>query len=209
MTDGVPAAIRTARPADLPALRRLFAQTLDREPVQRAALAHLLVHRDGPGLVAVADTEAVGRVFTSGAGDRGHIDGFAVHPSGRRRGIGSRLLTAASEQSRIGGAHPVMIGDNTATAYASPGIDLGYPAAIALAQRCGFVRSGSAQNMTVDVGNWVPGECRAGGLVLRRGAPGDRDDLDAFIAARFDPAWRREAARARPLPRHGVRGRHR
>jgi ribosomal protein S18 acetylase RimI-like enzyme len=196
VTDSAPAQVRAAGAADLPALRRLFALTLDREPVQRAALADLLFHRDADALVAVADEHMVGCVFASRAATRGHIDGFAVHPAWRRQGIGSRLLATATERLRAAGARTVTIGDNTATAYAWPGIDLAYPAANALAQRSGFARTGTAQNMTVDLADWVPDRRRAGDLELRRATGADRDGLDAFIAARFDPAWRREAARA-------------
>ncbi len=164
MIDSAPVTIRAARPIDLPALRRLFALTLEREPVQRAALAELLLHRESAAtLVAVAGAEPIGCVFTSRDAARGHIDGFAVHPSRQRTGIGTRLLDAAAARLRADGALTITIGDNAATAYAWPGIDPGYPAAIALAERCGFVRSGTAAEH----------DCRARRLGGRR-APGGR-----------------------------------
>jgi predicted N-acetyltransferase YhbS len=195
--------LRAAVEADLPALRAIFAATLELEPVERAALVDLLFHRPGPPavstLVAVDNRAVVGGIFFSQADDRGYVDGFAVHPQYQRRGIGGALVRAAQMQLRGAGARVISVGDNTETAYAWPGIDLRYAAATAMVERAGFRRSGTAQNMTVDLAPWTPRETALGpgGPVIRRAERRDAAALDTFIAgARFSPVWAREARRA-------------
>jgi mycothiol synthase len=198
--------LRPASDADLPALRHLFAQALHLEPVHRAALADLLFHRP-PGdpslrLVAEAGAEVVGAAFGSVHDGTGYVDAIAVADAHRRRGVGGRLLAELEERLRAAGGTTLRAGGNTAH-YAWPGIDLRYTPALCLVERTGYRRTGTAQNMTVELAGWVPGEridARDDAVTVRRARPDD--PLVEFVGERFSDSWVRESgiaqSRARP-----------
>jgi predicted N-acetyltransferase YhbS len=197
--------LRPATAADLPALRHLFAGALHHEPVHRAALADLLYERPpaDPSLRLVAtEGDVIGAAFGAVHDGTGYVDAIAVTADRRRRGVGAALLGRLEERLGAAGARALRIGGNTAY-YAWPGVDVRYTAALCLADRAGYRRTGTAENMTVPLADWVPGERvepRDPAVTVRRASPGD--PLLDFVGERFSGPWLREAgiALARPVP---------
>jgi mycothiol synthase len=225
--------IRTATDADVPALRLVAARSFDRERLHRAGVVDLLFTRPGvhPSLrlVATRGEEVVGLAFasTGRAGGDGHgdgsedatgfVDALAVAPHARRQGVGTALLAEAEVRLAAAGCRQVQLGGTT-WFYAWPGIDLAYTAALAMAERAGFVQQEVVHNMDVDLRDWVPGLGAAslappsvgapgvgqpgGGrpgeapVQVRRAAAEDGPALHDLAGAHFDAVWDHELALA-------------
>lgn len=95
------AAIRAASAEDLPAVLALWAAS-DSEPTATDdvdALRVLLARDPGALLVAVTDGgTVVGSLIAGFDGWRGSLYRLAVHPSWRRRGLGTELLRAGERR---------------------------------------------------------------------------------------------------------------
>ena len=197
--------VASARDADLPALRRIAADGLDRERVDPAGVADLMHFRPGVSpelrLLARLGPTVVGFCYASMADGVGAVDAFAVAPGARRRGVASALLDAADGRLAAAGCGSVRTGGHTRQ-YAWPGVDVGYRAARALLAARGLRRLSVAHNMDVDLAGWVPG--RAGAVlrpqgarvVVRRGRAADLPAVRDLIRARFDAVWDGEMCRA-------------
>ena len=193
--------LRPASTDDLAGLRRLFADTLDREPVHRAALVDLLFTRVPElRLVAVDAGELIGAAFGTVHDDVGYLDAITVAAARRGQGVATALVGELEARLRVAGAGVLRIGGNP-VAYAWPGLDLQYTAALCAAERLGYRRIGTAQNMTVDLSSWVPSDRPS--VDVRRAQAGDERELTQFVAAQFDPPWLDDTRRAlarRPPP---------
>jgi mycothiol synthase len=193
---------REATAQDLPPMRRLAAASLDREPAGRAALVDLLFHRPPADrslrLIATVDDSPVGFAFGSVHETTGYLDGLAVDEAVRRRGVARALLGAIEDRLSRAGARHFAIGRNS-WFYAWPGIDLGYTAALCLAERHGYRRVSVVQNMDVSLDRWVPGRAeevldRHGRKArLRRAEPADWPALETFVRGQFTEVWSHEA----------------
>jgi predicted N-acetyltransferase YhbS len=196
--------IRPAVDADLPALRAVAEAALDLEPGDRGQLVDLLHDRgDGTPVVRLAaeeDGRVVGFAFGSIRGARGFVDGWAVEPASRHRGVGSELLRACESALVAAGASSLSIGGNT-WCYAWPGLDPGYTAALVLLERRGYSRTDTLLNMDVPLSAWQQGLApdawrdRGSGVELRRATGADAEALVGF-ARGFSGAWADESARA-------------
>jgi GNAT superfamily N-acetyltransferase len=100
--------MRTAEPADAPAIARLvnsafrperFFIDADRTDVEKVAA---LLHK-GIFLTLFEKDVLAGCVYAEIRGDRGYFGLLAVDPQRQRSGIGSRLIAAAEEQCRAAG----------------------------------------------------------------------------------------------------------
>jgi mycothiol synthase len=196
--------IRSAVDADLPAVRAVADAAFDLEPGDRGQLVDLL-HERGDGtpvvrLVAEDDGRVVGFVHGSVRGTRGFVDGWAVEPASRHRGVGSVLLRGCESALVAAGAASLSVGGNT-WCYAWPGLDPGYTAALALLERRGYSRTDTLLNMDVPLSAWQKGLApdalrgRGSDVELRRATTDDTAALVGF-ARDFSGAWADEAARA-------------
>jgi ribosomal protein S18 acetylase RimI-like enzyme len=102
----MPPSIRSATASDIPAILRMWAEA-DAAPTQTdnsASLRSLVDHDAGALIVAEVNERIVGSVIAAWDGWRGSIYRLAVAPSGRRKGLGRRLLTAAEAKLAMEGA---------------------------------------------------------------------------------------------------------
>lgn len=93
--------IRAAREADLPAVLALWRAAASEQTATDDvdALRALLARDPGALLVAIADDGAVvGSLIAGFDGWRGSLYRLAVHPSRRRRGLGTALLRAGERR---------------------------------------------------------------------------------------------------------------
>lgn len=215
----VPVQVRTAVDDDLPTLRLVAARSFDRERLHRAGVVDLLFARPGVDpalrLVAVLGDEAVGFLLASvppgpaGATEAtGHLDALAVAPHARRQGVATALLVEARVRLVAAGCRWTQAGGSP-WAYAWPGVDVAYTAALVVAERAGFVQQALAHDMDVDLADWVPGRGPAwmlgpavptgappsggpGGTLVRRAAASDAPALRDLVAAHFTAAWEHE-----------------
>jgi ribosomal protein S18 acetylase RimI-like enzyme len=190
-----PLEVRSADDADLPELRAIAAESLDRERVDPAGVADLLFARPGVApslrLVATLDATVIGFCFASATDGVGYLDGLAVRPAVRRRGAASALIAKACARLAAQGSRLVKTGGNN-WYYAWPGIDLDYTAAVRLVEHLGFHRESLAHNMDVDLAGWVPHRCQS----VRRGTAADLPAVGALVHKHFDPVWEHEMRRA-------------
>lgn len=131
----------------------------------------------------------------------GYLDALAVHPDARRRGVATRLVREAEQRLRTLGAHRIWVGRHL-WHYAWPGVDERYTGALALFDRLGYHREGTAENMTVALARLPAEPPVPPGWTVRRAGGDDAVDLDTFLAREFTATWRHEAAWAleRPVP---------
>lgn len=195
---GGPARVRPAAADDLDAIRALFVEALDREPIQRAALADLLFHRP-PGesslrLVADANGVIVGCAFGSVHDGVGFVDAIAVADPMRRHRIATTLLTSLERRLHTTGARSLKVGGNTSY-YAWPGVDLAYTAALCLFERAGYRRMATVSNMTVRLDTWNAAAVAEidTDVAVRRASAADSAALDSFVRTRFTEVWAHEA----------------
>ena len=165
--------IRTASPADLPALRELLARA-NEAPYDLAAVADEKCFGEGisgPPTTRVVerDGRTVGAAVTCGK----WLRVLAVDPAFRRQGIGSQLLSDSN--ARVIAAEP---GN-----YFTPGV-LESQAGFFL--RRGYRETARTWNL---VANTLPGEPQAARAV-------DRARTLEFIEREFGRIWRFEAAKA-------------
>ncbi len=103
-----PPQMRTAQPADAPAIARLvndafrserFFIDADRtDPEKVEAL-----FRKGSFLILFEDGVLAGCVYTEIRGERGYFGLLAVHPQRQRSGLGTHLIAAAEQHCRSAG----------------------------------------------------------------------------------------------------------
>jgi predicted N-acetyltransferase YhbS len=206
--------VRTAEDADLPALRRIAAECLDRERVDAAGVVDLLHFRPGVSpflrLAATWAGEVAGFCYAAaadGAEQIGSIDAIGVTAGRQRRGIGTALVAEATRRLGAAGCQAVRTGGST-WYYAWPGIDVEYAAALSLAEHCGFRPEFDAHNMDVDLVAWAgrrSGPIRApeprGRPQLRRGRADDIAAVRALVGEHFPVAWEHEMRLTLSRPR--------
>jgi GNAT superfamily N-acetyltransferase len=202
--------IRPAVPADAAGLRALCAESLPLDP-DAAELPGILRTAPGPALTLVSESAgqltgiACGALRPDPAEVRGHLDLLAVAPSARGDGTGARLLGAAEEELRSGGATTIGLGQGPPV-WLWPGVDPRYTAMVCLAERAGYQRRGEQVNMVVDLGaaplDTDADERRlaAAGITVRRAAAAEAGDLAAWLRAGpwADLPWSSEAVLALP-----------
>lgn len=199
-------AVRSASEADVPVLRRIAERALGRERVDPAGVVDLLHFRPDVSpslrLAATWDGQPAGFCYASASEGIGSLDGIAVAPGVRRRGLGSALVAEALRRLAAAGCDVVRTG-GTFWYYAWPGIDVEYAAALALAQRFGFRQDQLAHNMDVDLSarRAAPG-LSGPQLGVRRGRAGDAEAVRALVREHFVPPWEHEMTLAlgRALP---------
>jgi ribosomal protein S18 acetylase RimI-like enzyme len=186
---------------------------LDRDAGELPAI---LMRRPHVGLVAAAGSSLLGACFGAaappGRGRRtGFIDLLVVDRAARRRGIGAQLAAGVQERLAAGGCRVIAVRGH-GVHYAWPGIDVGYTAAICMAEDLGFQRGGCEVDMRVDLRS-VPldtgsaGErLRSAGIVVRRAGAADDGPLQSSLAGDLDPGLDRRAhRRAARRPRRAAR----
>ena len=207
-SDQVTAGVREARAEDLPALRAVAAGALYLDE-DGGELVDLLWGgadtRPGLRIAAELDGEVVGVALgslstTSDGRIRGHIDLLAVAPAHQGRGLGRTLLEALEPRLRDSGAQTLVVRGNV-PAYAWPGIDPHYTAAVCLVEAAGYTRSRDAFNMTVDLAS-APLDTEVDelrltedGLTIRLLEPSDEPGFSAWMRG-WGGTWQAEAALA-------------
>jgi GNAT superfamily N-acetyltransferase len=201
---------RHLRDDDLEDVARLLRRALPYDPLTDAEVRFLLSGDPGydPALawVAVAG-EAAG---AAGGGSRGRrvvglaagaspdevlqapagIKLFAVAPEYRRRGVATRLLDLVEEALRARGVTRCAA-VNCGTNRLALGLDVRYTAALCLLWQRGYERTGTTQDMIVDLAgpdapslDTTADEARleAAGVVFRRAGAADRVWVEAGVA---------------------------
>jgi phosphinothricin acetyltransferase len=155
-----PAAVRPARPDDLPAILAIYNEAVETttavwnwSKVDLANRRAWFEARRGQGYpVLVAEDEAGGAIAYASFGDWRPFDGYLhtvehsiyVAPGARRRGIGAALLGALVEEARRLDKH-VMLG----------GIEAGNEASLALHRRLGFVETARMPEVGRKFDRWL------------------------------------------------------
>ncbi len=125
---------------------------------------------------------------------------FAVARRDRGRGYGTRLADLWEETVRLRGAIRARVWCSVPV-YFSPGISTRYTEAISFLWRRGYERKSETRNMVVDLTArkaWIlePQERRrlsSAGVRVRRVRAEEAARFDAYLADRWDGAWRTEA----------------
>jgi GNAT superfamily N-acetyltransferase len=130
--------------------------------------------------------EAVGAGVVRG--ERGWVKFLAVHPTARRRGVGTQLLARIEAFCRRAGARTIEMG-TSAPYYTVPGVDVRLMEAIALLHRAGYERCGEAFNLTVPL-RFLPEPP----LDVRRADNRDLAALRPWVSEHF-PHWLNELER--------------
>ena len=190
--------VRELSADDLAGVARLCERelTLERDA---GALPSILARRPYVGLVAASGTRLLGVCFGSAGpagGERrtGFIDLLAVDGATRRQGIGRRLVDGVQGRLAATGCQVIAVRGH-GVRYAWPGIDVGYTAAICMAEDLGYQRGGCEVDMTVDLLS-VPLDThaaeerlRSAGIVIRRADAADDGPLQASLASVWIPDW--------------------
>jgi mycothiol synthase len=149
--------LRDARDEDLPELHHLVYAALLHDDDAAEVLDLLWGNaEDVPALrvVATVGDEIVGVALGSLGKAFGHFSGnvslLAVSPAQQGRGYGRALLRELEQRLRDAGAEQLVI-RGSVPAYAWPGIDVRYTAAVCLAVASGYEQAQQAINMTVDL----------------------------------------------------------
>lgn len=185
---GASISIRTAEPADEPALAALEWSSPDagalglRLRMRAGYLALAGRYRDARGFVAVDDSNMiVGMIFSSTTPTRCagrtasgvYLYSLRVHPTARRRGIGTALVRRAWDDARrraeveVGWAGIMDGNAASARTFARAGFDQYRDLAVRIVPR--------------PVVGWRDVERRPSGLVVRRGREGDLEPLAAAL----------------------------
>ncbi len=178
---------------------RLWQATLGSTwPVRAGAFAKTVAELGG--LVACAGEDAVAYVAWSRdlVGDKGSVVVVLVHPSWRRRGLGSRMLARASAQLAAAGAATLTLGRGRS--YFWPGVPENLPDAAAFFARRGFAAGGQVADLVGHVRNF-----QAPAAVMERPEDVRFELADAGLLSRVVamqrrefPHWARHYARSSP-----------
>jgi mycothiol synthase len=181
---------RHLTPDDLPRASDLLRQALVHDHLTPAGVRHLLIDDPGFDPALTRTVEDGGRLVGIAVGAApdeqlqapGGIKLFAVAPSHRRRGIGTRLLDEVEGALRARGVASC-VALNCGTNRLALGLDVRYTAALCLLWQRGYERTGTTQDMVVDftspdAADLLTGadEARllAGGVAFRRASAADR-----------------------------------
>jgi predicted N-acetyltransferase YhbS len=170
--------------------------TLDRDA---GALPAILARDPHVGLVAASGTRLLGACFGSAGpagGERrtGFIDLLVVDSAVRRQGIGGRLVDGVQSRLAAAGCQVIAVRGH-GVRYGWAGIDVGYTAAICMAEDLGYQRGGCEVDMTVDLltapldTHAAEERLRSAGIVIRRADAADDGPLQASLAAIWIPDW--------------------
>lgn len=127
----------------------------------------------------------------------GHIALLAVAASHRRQGVATALLNAFEARLRALECTKV----STAAVppeFLWPGVDTRNTAMICFLEARGFAKTGEIVNLTVDLRSrdfateGLSAELARAGVTTRRPHAGDRERLDAYMAANWSASWRAE-----------------
>lgn len=206
---------------DLPAVQALLSAALPWDaaaPVVEEKLFAGNGVRNGQAVGAFSDGNLVGVLAQAGR----WIKILAVHPSARRKGIGTVLLQAArgwlreqSAQSATSGT--LRVGDHPGN-YLSPGLDVREEAGAAFLQARGFVEVGRNLNLRAQV---LDNPClrpehiaqkqaavESLGYVVRRATAADVPALLTMVTSAFHRVWAYEVARGLGLALCGDAAQH-
>lgn len=163
--------------------------------------------RTGTTIGAFSDSrELVGVLAQAGR----FIKLLTVHPSARRRGIGTQLLGAARKLAVAGLAEDaprpkLRVGDHAGN-YLSPGLDVRQEDGQAFLRARGFAEVGQNLNLLAPVRDnpllsdervaSLTARVRGGGYTARRATRDDVTALLAMVSDAFSPVWAHEVARA-------------
>ncbi|MBI5956594.1 MAG: GNAT family N-acetyltransferase [Chloroflexi bacterium] len=207
------AVVRGFRPGDLAPVVELWNQSLVRDPITPGLFQNKVLldpNYDPEGcLVALEGGQVVGfmlavarKVPLPGVGletGNGWITAFFVHPSYRRRGIGSALLEPALDFLRSQGRREVWVSPY-APNYFTPGVDeAAYPQALAFLQGRGFATayrplSMAASLLDFALPDWVQqaqDKLKDDDLQVGECQPMDLLPLLAFVHEHFAGDWER------------------
>jgi GNAT superfamily N-acetyltransferase len=129
-------------------------------------------------------------------GPRGIIKLAAVAGNRRREGIGSRLLAVVEERLAELGADVIRVCES-APNYLTPGVDCRYSAAPHFFESHGYVRTGEACNMTVDLearsfNDENEEQVLAGQKIdIRQARTGDSTAIERLLEEHW-PSWQQE-----------------
>ncbi len=156
-------------------------------PPSEDELEGALYTSDQPAVVL--GSPSTGVVAAVECDDGAHIRLLAVDPAARGRGVGRALVQAAEEWALSAGHTSIATGADPPY-FLWPGVPSTETALMCLFERRHYGRTETNYNMDVDLHD-IPED--PGGHYLA--GPGDRDDVDAFMAANW-PNWRAEVLRA-------------
>ncbi|MBC7255046.1 MAG: GNAT family N-acetyltransferase [Chloroflexi bacterium] len=153
-------------------------------------------------LLAHEDGQIVGSVLGCVRGEMGVVKLFGVAPAFRRRGIGSRLFDEIEARFRARGLKRVRIA-GVGPNYFTPGVDVRATEAITFLMARGYETNRIAiVDMQVDL-DVAPLEVddaferlAAQGIILRRAAPSEVEEIAAFARDAFNEAWQVEVLEA-------------
>lgn len=166
--------IRTATPADLPALRALFARAND-APYDLSVVAEEKCFGEGiAGAPITRVFEEHGQLLGASVTCGKWLRVLAVAPEARRRGIGTALL-----------GEPTVIFAEPGN-YFTPGVLLTDHGTRAFFRARGFVETQTTWNLEVDLDH-ITGDASR---------PADEEQMLAFVEQEFGRIWRFEAAKA-------------
>ncbi|WP_055589400.1 GNAT family N-acetyltransferase [Streptacidiphilus griseoplanus] len=199
--------LRSARPEDLAALRTAAAGALHHDG-DAADVVDLLWNGPAtrPELRLAAEVAgrpvgvALGSLSEADGLVRGHVNLLAVAPGHQGRGHGRQLLSTLEARLRDCGARQLVVRGST-PAYAWPGVDFRYTAAVCLLEAHGYERTNEAVNMAVELDTApleTAGDERrlaALGLTVRRLRPEDEPRFSAWMRG-WGGTWQQEAALA-------------
>ncbi|WP_377267127.1 GNAT family N-acetyltransferase [Peterkaempfera sp. SMS 1(5)a] len=204
-TDGIK--LRSARPEDLVELREAAVGALCHDG-DAAEVVDLLWNGPStrPELRLTAEVQgravgvALGSLSEASGVVRGHVNLLAVAPGHQGRGYGRELLRTLEERLGACGAQQLVVRGST-PAYAWPGVDFRYTAAVCLLEAEGYQRTDEAVNMKVDLAtaqlDTAEDEQRLAGqgLTVRRLLPEDEPGFSAWMLG-WGGTWQQEAALA-------------
>jgi GNAT superfamily N-acetyltransferase len=171
--------LRTASPADLPALRALFGRAND-APYDLGVVAEEKCFGAGvSGAPTVRVFETDGQLLGTAVTCGKYLRVLAVDREARRRGIGSALL--ADSNATIVAAE----GGN----YFTPGVVTTDAASLTFFHARGYVETQRTHNLAVALG-----EHESSGVVRAKRSHAEK--ILAFVEREFGRVWRFEAARA-------------
>ena len=131
----------------------------------------------------------------------GFVKLLAVRPAEQRSGIGQSICNELETRCRGRGAVEMRVGES-APNYLVPGVDKRYKAATAFFQQMGYVPTGDACNMRVDLNQWqeqyrqaLTSDAKTVGVEVVRASRSQEIQIREFID-RYWPPWWGEVATA-------------